>query len=187
MKQQNQSDAKKTLVWVPRGCPESGLSNNFTSLCRTFCNATMVDENHRVHELAARTLDNDSRLQAQRAGICSSSLRYSLNTISRISLPFCDATSCRTLSISPDMDSAGFRRADSGNERGGIRGSEHGSWVVVDDSKQSANRRFYSPPPSLPVLDSIKAEPKRVREFWLGSCPVGCGSLSRQLPGAHVP
>jgi len=81
-----------------------------------------------------------------------------------MSLPFCNASRCRTLSINLDMDSGGFRRADSGSERSGIQCGEHGSGILADDSEQSASRRFWGPPPPLPVLDSIKAEPKRVRE-----------------------
>jgi hypothetical protein len=84
-----------------------------------------------------------------------------------MSLPF-DAIRCLALSINPDADSGGFRGANrganSGAERGRIQCSEHGSGILVDDSEQSASRRFWDPPPSLPVLDSVKAEPERVRE-----------------------
>jgi hypothetical protein len=37
----------------------------------------------------------------------------------------------------------------------------------MNDSEQGASRRFWGPPPSLPVLDRVKAEPKRVRESGL--------------------
>ena len=94
-------------------------------------------------------------------------LRDSVSTLGRVSLPFCNATRCLTLSINPDVDCCGFRRANSGSERGGIQRGEHRSGILVDDSEQSASRRFWAPPPSLPVLDGIKAEPKRVREFGL--------------------
>ena len=89
---------------------------------------------------------------------CSFSLRHSLSTLGRISLPFCNATRCLTLSIDPDVDRSGFRRADSGSNRSGI---------PVNDSEQSASRRFWGPPPALPVLNGIRAEPKRVRESGL--------------------
>ena len=65
------------------------------------------------------------------------------------------------------MDSGEFGTGDSGSERSRIQCSEHGSGILVDDSEQSASRRFRGPPPSLPVLDSIKAEPKRVRKSGL--------------------
>src|SRR5437660_2890300 len=83
-----------------------------------------------------------------------------------MSLPF-DATRRLTLSINPDADSGGFRRANSGSERGGIQCGEHGSGILVDDSEQSASRRFWASPPALPVLDSVQAEPERVRESGL--------------------
>src|SRR5260370_1455728 len=74
--------------------------------------------------------------------------RGSLPTFRRMSLPF-DATRRPTLSINPDADSAGFRRANSGSERGGIQCGEHGSGILVDDSEQRAGRRFWAPPPAL--------------------------------------
>ena len=103
-----------------------------------------------------------------------------------MSLPFCDGTRCLTFSIDPDADSGGFRRANSGSERGGIQCGEHGSGILVDDSEQSASRRFWASPPALPVLDSVQAEPERVG-IWLVSYQVDFGLLSRQLSGAHVP
>jgi len=72
------------------------------------------------------------------------------------------------LSIDPDADSGGFRRANSGSERGGIQCAEHGGGILVDDSEQSAGWRFWDPAPSLPVLDSVQAEPECVRESGLG-------------------
>jgi hypothetical protein len=79
-----------------------------------------------------------------------------------------DATRGLTLSINPDADSGGIRRANSGGERGRIKRGKHGSGILVDDSEQSASRRFWDPPPSLPVLDSVQAEPEGVRESGLG-------------------
>jgi hypothetical protein len=101
--------------------------------------------------------------------------------------PFCNATRCLTLSIDPDVDGCRFRKAKSGSERGDGQCGEHCSGILIDDSEQSASRRFWRPPPSLPVLDGVEAEPKPVREFGLCHAQVDFGSLSRQLPGAHVP
>jgi hypothetical protein len=70
------------------------------------------------------------------------------------------------LSIDTSVDS-GFRRADRGGGRSGIQCGEHGSGIFVDDGEQRASWRFRGPPPSLPVLDSVQAEPKRVRESGL--------------------
>src|SRR5271157_5583088 len=90
-------------------------------------------------------------------GCCSPLLRDSLYTLGGVSLPFCNATRGLALSIDLDADSGGFRRANSGGERGGMQCGEHGSGILVDDSEQSASRRFWAPPPSLPVLDRIQA------------------------------
>jgi hypothetical protein len=106
-------------------------------------------------------------LRSPRSESSSFSLRDSLPTFSRVGLPFCNVTSCLTLSNNPDADGGGFRRADSSGERSGTQCSEHGSRIFVDDGQQSASRRFWGPPSSLPVLDSVKAEPKRVRECGL--------------------
>ena len=97
--------------------------------------------------------------------------RDSLPTFRRMSLPF-DTTRCLTFSPNPDADisglrSGGFRRANSGSERGGIQCGEYGSGILVDDSEQRAGRRFRAPSPSLPVLDSVQAEPERVRKSGL--------------------
>src|SRR5579862_3372 len=101
---------------------------------------------------------------------------FSPRDFGRMSLPF-GTTRCLTFSRNPDagvsrarssvLRSGGFRRADSGGERGGIQRSEHGSGVLVDDSEQSASRRFRVPPSAFPVLDSVKAESERVRESGL--------------------
>src|SRR5258708_7287911 len=121
--------------------------------------------------MGSRTRRSYTRLRVSLAlaaiGSCSFSLRDSLPTFGRIGLAFCNATRCLTLSNNPDVDGGGFRRADSSSERSGTQRGEHGSGILVDDSEQSASRRFWGPPPSLPVLDSIKAEPKRVRESGL--------------------
>src|ERR1700728_1451374 len=63
----------------------------------------------------------------------------------------CNATRRLTLSMTADVDGGAFRRAD--------RGSDH--------SQQCASGRFWGPAASLPVLDRVKAEAKRVREFGL--------------------
>src|SRR5271165_3824692 len=84
-----------------------------------------------------------------------------------MSLPFCNAPRRLTLSINPDVDSGGFRRADCRSGRCGIQCGEHGSGILVDDSEQNASGRFLGPLPTLPVFDGIKAEPKRVRESGL--------------------
>src|ERR1700688_2993358 len=83
-----------------------------------------------------------------------------------MSLPF-DAPGRPTLSINLDVDSGGFRRADSSSEHSGIQCGEHGSGILGDDGEQSASRRLWGSAPSLPVFDSVKAEPKRVRESGL--------------------
>ena len=44
------------------------------------------------------------------------------------------------------MDSGEFGTGDSGSERSRIQCSEHGSGILVDDSEQSASRRFRGPP-----------------------------------------
>jgi PAS domain-containing protein len=75
------------------------------------------------------------------------------------------------------VDSGRFRRADSGSERSGIQRGQHGSWILVDHSQQSASRRFWGPPSSLPVLDRFQAESKRVRESGLRHAkPISDGS-----------
>src|SRR5215467_11611702 len=79
----------------------------------------------------------------------------------------CKATRRLTLSSHPDVDSGGFGWAKGGSRRSRIERSEHRSGVLVDHSEQGACWRFRGPPPSLPVLDRVKAEPKRVREFGL--------------------
>jgi hypothetical protein len=70
-------------------------------------------------------------------------------------------------SINPDVDSGAFRRPDCGSERRGIQCGEHGSDILVDDSEQGASRRFWDPTLSLPVLNGVKVEPKRLRESGL--------------------
>ena len=92
----------------------------------------------------------------------SSSLRGTLPALGRISLPSCNVTRCPTLSIDPEVQGGGSGRADSGSERTGIKCGEHGNGILVDDGEQSTSRRFWGPPPSLPVLDSVKAEPESV-------------------------
>ncbi len=72
-----------------------------------------------------------------------------------------------TLSINADVDCGGLGRADSGSKRSGIQCSEHGSGILVDHSQQCASWRFWGPPPALPVLYRVEAEPKSVREFGL--------------------
>src|SRR5437016_1967172 len=84
-----------------------------------------------------------------------------------MNLPFCNATRCLTFSINPDVGSGGFRRPESGSKRSGIQCGEHSGRIPINDSEQRASRRFWRPPPSLPVLDGIKAEPKRVGESRL--------------------
>jgi len=92
----------------------------------------------------------------------------SLPARGRTSLPLdtttLDSTRRWTFSINPEADSGGFRRDDSG----GIQRSEHGSGIPVDDSEQGASRRFWDPPPTLPVLDRVQAESERVGEPGLG-------------------
>ncbi len=83
-----------------------------------------------------------------------------------MSLPF-DATRRLALSITPDADPGGFRRANSRAERRRIQRGKYGSGIPVDDSEQRASRRFWDPPPSLPVLDSVQTEPECVRESGL--------------------
>src|SRR5260370_14221533 len=92
--------------------------------------------------------------------------RGPLPTFRRMRFPFDATTTTRlTLSINHNAESAGFRRAKG--ERGGIQCGEHGGGILVDDSEQSASRRFWAPPPALPVLDRVQAEPERVRESGL--------------------
>jgi hypothetical protein len=80
-----------------------------------------------------------------------------------MSLSF-DAIRGLTLSIDPAADGSGFRRANSGSERGGVQRGEYGSGILVDHSEQSASRRFWDPPSSLPVLNCVQAEPECVGE-----------------------
>ena len=63
------------------------------------------------------------------------SLRDSLSTLGRESLPSCNATRNATLSINPCVDCGGFRRTDSGKECNGIQCGEHGSGILVDHSQ----------------------------------------------------
>jgi hypothetical protein len=81
-------------------------------------------------------------------------------------------SSCRsarrlTRFMTTGVNCGALRRADGGSERSGIQCSEHGSGILIDYSQQCASWRFWSPAASLPVLDRVKAEAKRVREFGL--------------------
>ena len=98
----------------------------------------------------------------------SSSLRSTFPGHGRISLPSCNVMRCLELSIDPEVGARGFRRADSRGDRTGIQCGEHGNGILVDDGEQSTSRRFRGPPPSLPVLDRVKAEPESARESGLG-------------------
>ena len=69
--------------------------------------------------------------------------------------------------MTADVDGGAFRRADSGSECSGIQCGQHGSGILIDHSQQSARRSFWGPAASLPMLDRVKAEAKRVREFGL--------------------
>jgi hypothetical protein len=60
-----------------------------------------------------------------------------------------------------------FEEPTAADERSWIQSSKDGCGLFVDDGEQSANWRFWGPAPSLPVLDSIKAESKRGRESGL--------------------
>ena len=86
-----------------------------------------------------------------------------------------------------DVDCGWLRRADSGSKGSGIQCSEHGSGILIDHGQQSASRSFWGPAASLPVLDRVKAEAKRVREFGLGHAQSIADRLDRQLPGVHMP
>jgi hypothetical protein len=99
---------------------------------------------------------------------CSFSLlSVSVSTLGSISLPFCNATRSPTLSINPDVDGCGFRRSGRRRKRGAIQCGEHGSGIPIYHGEQRPSRRFWSPPSALPVLDGIKAEAERIREFRL--------------------
>ncbi len=114
-------------------------------------------------------------------------LRDSVSTRGRMSLPFCNATRCLTPSVNPDVRSGGFRRPDSSSKRSGIQCGEHSGWIPVNDSEQRASRRFGGPPPALPVLDGIQAEPKRVRESGLCHAKSIADRFYVNLPGHMRP
>src|ERR1700757_2543258 len=84
-----------------------------------------------------------------------------------MNLSSCKATRRLTLPSRPDLDCDGFGRADGGSKRSRIERGEHCRGILVDHGEQGASWCFRRPPPSLPVLDRVKAEPKRVREFGL--------------------